>query len=87
MAQTPNIADTYGWILLEKGDTARALPILEKAAAEAPAAGQIRYHYAVALKKSGRTADARRELETVVKGNQPLDELDAAKSLLKEVGG
>jgi putative PEP-CTERM system TPR-repeat lipoprotein len=87
MAQTANIADTYGWILLEKGDTARALPILEKAAADAPAAGQIRYHYAVALNKAGRAAEAKRELETVVKGNQPFDDLDAAKSLLKEVGG
>jgi Flp pilus assembly protein TadD len=87
IAPTPNIGDTLAWLLVQKGDTERALPILAKATTDAPAVAQIRYHYAVALKNAGRASDAKRELEAVVKANQPSDELSQAKTMLKELGG
>jgi putative PEP-CTERM system TPR-repeat lipoprotein len=41
----PSIADTYGWILLEKGRTAEALPLLEKAAKAMPENADVQANY------------------------------------------
>lgn len=60
---SPAITDTLGWIYLESGNIARALPLLRKASAQAPAAADIRYHYGAALARSGDKPGARRELE------------------------
>lgn len=49
-----NIADTYGWILLEKGKVARALPLLEKAAGAMPDNAEVQGHLARARELSGR---------------------------------
>jgi tetratricopeptide (TPR) repeat protein len=54
-SQLPPIADTLGWILLQRGESARALELLEQAAAGAPDAAEIQYHYAAALIENGRT--------------------------------
>jgi tetratricopeptide (TPR) repeat protein len=40
----PTILDTYGWILMEKGRAAEALPLLTKAAQGAPANEEIKKH-------------------------------------------
>jgi len=40
----PTILDTYGWILLEKGRVAEALPLLTKAAEAAPQNAEIKKH-------------------------------------------
>ena len=45
----PVVMDTLGWILVEQGDTARGVPILQKASALAPQARDIRYHLAMGL--------------------------------------
>jgi putative PEP-CTERM system TPR-repeat lipoprotein len=63
--QSPAIADTLGWLLVERGDTKRGVEILAKAAAAALNALEIRLHYAKALLKSGDKAGARTELEAV----------------------
>jgi putative PEP-CTERM system TPR-repeat lipoprotein len=61
-----SVMDTLGWICLERGDLARALPLLQKASALAPAAPEIGYHFAVALAKSGDKRGARGELERLL---------------------
>jgi putative PEP-CTERM system TPR-repeat lipoprotein len=63
---SPAIMDTLGWILLESGDLARALPLLQKASAMAPNASEIRYHFGLVLAKSGDKRGARRELERLL---------------------
>jgi putative PEP-CTERM system TPR-repeat lipoprotein len=70
----PAIQDTYGWILVNRGDTKRGVEILGKAAGAAPNALEIRMHYAKALLKSGDKAAARKELEAVAsaKNDSPL---------------
>jgi Flp pilus assembly protein TadD len=75
--------DTLGWMLVEQGDTKRGLPLLQKAAAGAPALPEIRYHLAVGLSKSGDKAGARKELETLLAQNKPFAQLEEARSLLK----
>jgi len=55
----PVTADTYGWILTQSGKVAEGLKVLEQATASAPKHTEIRYHYAIALAKSGDKDKAR----------------------------
>lgn len=79
------IADTLGWILVERGDTKRGVELLGQAAAAAPNALEIRLHYAKALIKSGDKALARKELEHVQQaaGESPFKA--EAEQLLKQL--
>jgi putative PEP-CTERM system TPR-repeat lipoprotein len=60
------VMDSLGWICFEGGDLARALPLLRKASALAPASPEIGYHFAVVLAKSGDKRGARDELERLL---------------------
>jgi Flp pilus assembly protein TadD len=60
--------DTLGWILVERNQLDRALPLLQKAVTLSPQAGDIRFHYAAALSKKGDKAQARKELEAALAG-------------------
>jgi putative PEP-CTERM system TPR-repeat lipoprotein len=62
----PAVADTLAWILAERGQPARALPLLKKALASAPGAGEIRLHYAHALFRSGDKRAARGQCERLL---------------------
>jgi predicted Zn-dependent protease len=75
--------DTLGWLLVEQGDTKRALPLLQKAVSLAPAAPELRFHLASALNKSGDKLAARKELEKLLADNKAFPQLDEAKALLK----
>lgn len=79
----PGIMDTLGWILVEKGDLARATPLLRKAVEKAPKVAVLRYHLGVALSRSGDKAGARKELDAAIASGQQFPELENAKALLK----
>ena len=79
------VADTLGWILLEQGQTARAVEILRKAVTVAPEQAEIGYHYAVALSKSGDRAAARKQLETILAPGKAFPQQEQAKALLKQL--
>ncbi len=81
----PAIADTYGWLLVEKGETKRGLELLTKAAASAPDAGEIRLHLAKALIKAGDKPAARQELEAIVKLGEKAPQRAEAEELLKSL--
>jgi putative PEP-CTERM system TPR-repeat lipoprotein len=81
----PVIMDTFGWILVEQGDTARGLPILRDASARAPQARDIRYHMAMGLYKAGDKAAARKELESLVAGDMRFAQADDTRALLKQL--
>lgn len=59
------ILDTLGWLLLGRGDTKRAVTLLEQASRLLPEQVEVRFHYAQALLKAGDKATARKELEIV----------------------
>ena len=65
-SSSPGIQDTYGWLLVNAGETKRGIDILTRAVAAAPREADIRMHLAKALLKSGDKAGARRELEALV---------------------
>ena len=64
--ENPMIADTYGWILHQQGDTQRALELIGAAAAGAPRVGEIQYHHAVVLAATGDTAGAMQAARAVL---------------------
>lgn len=77
----PHIQDTLGWILLAQGQSKRGLDLLKQAAAAAPDSGEIRYHYAEGLAKTGDKSKAKAELDAVLKSPATFPSRSAAQSL------
>jgi putative PEP-CTERM system TPR-repeat lipoprotein len=84
-ADNPAILDTLGWILVEQGNAARGLPLLQKAVSLAPGAPEVRYHLAYGLVKSGEKAKARKELEQLLGTGKSFSDIDEARTLLKQI--
>ena len=63
------VIDTYGWILTEKGDHARALETLARAVELAPEDPDIRYHYAATLARTGKRQSALGMLDELLEAN------------------
>lgn len=80
--QNPSVADTLGWILIAQGDNNGALNYLKLASAGSRDP-DIHYHFAVALQRAGRVAEARSELETIVKSPEPFASKADAEKLLE----
>ncbi len=78
-------ADTLGWILVGNGNAERAMPLLRQAVAQAGADPRIVYHYAVALKATGKREEAMRMLNAVVAANGEFTEKTEAQKLLDEM--
>lgn len=83
--RSPQVADTLGVILVERGETQRGREVLARAAQEAPGALNIRLHYAKALIKSGDKAAARKELEVVAAAPGESPHKTEAADLLKQL--
>jgi cellulose synthase operon protein C len=72
----PSVADTLGWLYVQRKEAARGLPLLEEAVRARPDHPEIRYHYAVALSETGsrpRAVSLLRELLA-----EPVEFLDRA---------
>jgi putative PEP-CTERM system TPR-repeat lipoprotein len=78
-------ADTLGWILTQNGSATEGLPLLRQASATAPADFRIRYHYAVALDKTGNVDEAVRQLDQVIAAKGNFSEKTDAQGLLDEL--
>jgi putative PEP-CTERM system TPR-repeat lipoprotein len=82
---SPAIADTLGWILVERGDAKRGTELLGKAAAGMPNSLDIRLRYAKGLIKTGDKARARTELEAVAAAPGESAAKAEAAALLKQL--
>jgi tetratricopeptide (TPR) repeat protein len=58
-SRSPEIADTLGWILYQRGDHAEALELFKESAAKLPKNGEVQYHLGLASQKMGQTEMAR----------------------------
>lgn len=84
--RSPDIADTYGWLHVQKGDVAKGADILGKAHAMAPDRGDITYRYAVALEKKGDKTQAKAVLQRALSAQAAFSERAQAEALLKQLG-
>ena len=82
-----NIQDTYGWTLVVDGQAKKALPILQQAVKQAPAAPTIRYHLAVAQARTGNTSDAVANLRLLLKSATGFPEKADAEKLYRDLKG
>jgi putative PEP-CTERM system TPR-repeat lipoprotein len=79
------IKDTYGWILLRSGKTEQALPLLESVAGELRDNAEVQYHYAAALAKADRKAEALPILKKALGGVLPPEARKEAQELLADL--
>lgn len=78
----PEIADTYGWMLVQYGKLDRGLALLSRAAKMSPDNPEIGYHYAAALSKAGRGSEARMILTGVLDSSGKFAKRGEAEALL-----
>ena len=81
----PEVADTFGWILLQQGDKKKGAELIQKASSMAQDNPEIRYHLAVALAKTGNTVQARTELQKLLGAGAPFPQREAAQKLLNSL--
>ncbi len=78
-------ADTLGWILVSSGNVAQGMPLLRQAVSQAGNDPRILYHFAVALKDTGKRDEAIKMLNAVVANKGEFGEKAEAQKLLDEL--
>ncbi len=81
-----SIADTLGWILINRGDRAGGLKYLQQASASEPEDATVQYHFAVALSQTGKIDQAKLVLERLLTAKASPDTIAAARTLLSSLG-
>ncbi len=87
-AQLPtnaSAADTYGWVLVQRGDTARGVELLRQAVELEPNDAGKRMRLARGLLKAGNKDAARKELEILSKAEGSPEVRAEAEQLLKNL--
>ncbi|MEX0759042.1 MAG: XrtA/PEP-CTERM system TPR-repeat protein PrsT [Tistlia sp.] len=82
---SPQVADTLGWILVQRGELEEGEALLRQAAGNAPADPAVAYHLAFALAKNGKTADALAVLEEIDTEEADFADAEAARELRSEL--
>lgn len=80
-SDNPEIADTYGWILVEKGNVEAGLPVLE-AAVKKTTHPEIRFHHGAALARAGKKKEAAEALRKLLGDVEAFPSRAAAQELL-----
>lgn len=78
-------ADTLGWILTSSGRADTGVTLLRQASTEATNDPRVQYHFAVALKETGKKDEAIKALTAVVASKGEFKEKALAQQLLDEL--
>ena len=81
----PEIADTYGWILVQMGEVKQALSVLESALKSAPGNGDIQYHVAMARAQNGDRASATAMMKQLLASDTAFASRPQAEQFLKNL--
>jgi tetratricopeptide (TPR) repeat protein len=87
LPNTPEVADTLGWIYLKKNLSDNAIEIFRDLVQKAPNQSTFRYHLGMALSQKGDRPRAIKELNDALKYNPPKDERDKIQLLLSRLQG
>jgi cellulose synthase operon protein C len=92
MPDSPQAADTMGWVLYEKGAYSSAIDQFQDALklaqkAKSPDDPTVHYHLGMAYEKTGQVTLAREHLQRVLKINPSYSAADDVKKLLSELRG
>jgi tetratricopeptide (TPR) repeat protein len=79
--------DTHGWVRFKRGDVQNALPVLERAAQQAPASSVVRFHLAMAQLKAGQRDKAKNNLQKALDGGAQFAGREEARLALSQLGG
>ncbi len=85
LPNSPQILDTLGWLLVQKGDLTRGIKLLRQASADVPTQLAIRLNLAKALIRADQKDAARKELESVISSAKNADTKAEAEALLREL--
>jgi putative PEP-CTERM system TPR-repeat lipoprotein len=81
--RTPEIADTYGWLLVESGDIAGGTTLLEQASAARPNNRDLAYHLAATRARAGDKNKAASMLKALLEKPGAFESRDSAERLLQ----
>ena len=82
---TPQILDTYGWVLARQGNYTEALPNLRKAYSFDAVDPNIMYHLGFVLFKQGKHQQAKVELANALASDLPFAEKEEARALFNSL--
>ncbi|GEM_PF-1037329 len=83
--RSPEIMDTYGWILFSNGQAEQGLAILKKAEESAPDNPDIGFHMASALHSSGDSHQARKRLDEILRKHAAFSMREKAEALQAKI--
>jgi len=83
--QNASVLDTYGWLLLQKGEAKRAAELLTTAVNREPKNPEMRLHLAKALMAATDKAAARKEIQTLFTLEASDEQRAEAQELLKKI--
>ncbi len=81
----PEIADTYGWILVQTGDLQKGSEILKQAAELSPDHQEIIYHLGYSLHKQGNRREAEIQLKRAIAIDEKTALAGTARQLLESM--
>jgi tetratricopeptide (TPR) repeat protein len=81
----PSLLDTYGWVLYKSGETAAAVPVLQRVVAQVPKEAVAHYHLGMAESQLGSRSEARDNLMRAVNSGTNFPGLDEAKATLDKL--
>jgi putative PEP-CTERM system TPR-repeat lipoprotein len=79
------VLDTYGWLLLQKGEVKRSVDLLTKAVSRDPKNPDMRLHLARALVEAKDKAAARKEIEALFASEASAEQRAEAQEMLKRI--
>jgi tetratricopeptide (TPR) repeat protein len=82
---SPDIADTLGWVYIKKQMTQEAIRVFADIVKRQPENPVYRYHYGMALSQRGDKAAAKREFESALLNNPSKDDASKIRDLLKQL--
>ncbi len=84
---SPEIADTLGWILYQQKNYPQALTLIEEAAGKIPDNAEVQYHLGMARYMSGQKDTARTALEKALSIKSDFPGSDKAREYLSQLTG